>query len=126
MEKKPSLFERMGGEPAVTSLVRSFYDKVLADPELKPFFEHASMDRLYAMQYEFFAAALDGPVNYSGYSIAKAHFGRGIGKWQLSRFVDHLLETLKDRHLSEDDIAYLISRVNTYSDEVTGGTAVAG
>ncbi len=62
MEKLAALFDRVGGEQGVRNLVRSFYDRVLRDPELAPFFEDASIDRLYSMQYEFFAAALGGPV----------------------------------------------------------------
>jgi len=58
-------FERVGGEQGVKDLVRAFYDRVLVDPELAPFFEDSAIERLLAMQSEFFAAALGGPVKYS-------------------------------------------------------------
>ena len=125
MQKQPSLFDRVGGEQGVKNLVRSFYDSVLKDPELAPFFENASIDRLYAMQYEFFAAALDGPVKYSGLSIHQAHFGRGIEKEHFARFVNHLIDTLKAWQLSDQEIHVLISRVNTYADEVTASPVVS-
>jgi len=125
MQTQTTLFERIGGEQGVKSLVRAFYDRVLVDPELAPFFEDSPIERLFAMQYEFFAAALGGPVAYSGLSIYKAHFGRGIEKEHFARFVNHLIDTLKEWHLSEQEIHGLISRVNTYSDEVTGAAIVA-
>ena len=125
MSTQITLFQRIGGEQGVKNLVRAFYDRVLKDQELAPFFEEASIDRLYAMQYEFFTAALGGPVNYSGISIAKAHFGKGIEREHFSKFVNHLIDTLQAWQLNEGEIHALISRVNTYSDEVTGSTVAA-
>jgi hemoglobin len=125
MEKLATLFDRVGGEAGVKNLVRSFYDRVLKDSELAPFFEDASIERLYRMQYEFFAAALGGPVTYSGISVHQAHFGLGIEKNHFCRFVNHLIDTLKAFQLSEQDIHALISRVNTYADEVTGAAVVS-
>jgi len=124
MEKPTTLFDRVGGEQGVKNLVRSFYDRVLKDPELASFFEGASIDRLFKMQYEFFAAALDGPVTYSGLSIHQAHFGLGIDKDDFCRFVNHLIDTLRTWQISDQEIQSLISRVNTYADEVTGSAVV--
>ena len=125
MQTQPTLFDRIGGEYAVKRLVRSFYDRVLKDPELAPFFENASIQRLFNMQYEFFAAALGGPVAYSGLSIHKAHFGRGIEREHLARFVNHLIDTLKDWDVTDHEINQLISRINTYADDVTGAAVVS-
>lgn len=125
MEKQVTLFDRVGGDQGVKNLVRSFYDRVLKDPELAHFFEDASTDRLYRMQYEFFAAALGGPVTYSGLSIHQAHYGLGVDKDDFCRFVNHLIDTLKAFQLDDHEIHTLISRVNTYADEVTGAAVVA-
>ena len=125
MEKLATLYDRVGGEQGVKNLVRSFYDRVLKDSELAPFFEDASIDRLFRMQYEFFAAALDGPVTYSGLSIHQAHFGLGIDKVQFGRFVNHLIDTLKTFQLTDSETHALIARVNTYADEVTGAAVVS-
>jgi len=125
MEKLLTLFDRVGGEEGVKNLVRSFYDRVLKDPELAPFFEDASIERLYRMQSEFFAVALGGPVTYSGLSVHQAHFGLGIEKTHFCLFVNHLIDTLKAFQLSGQDIHALISRINTYADEVTGSPVVS-
>ena len=55
MKKQITLFERAVGEQGVRDLLRSFYDRVLNDSELAPFFENASIEGLFAMQHEFFA-----------------------------------------------------------------------
>lgn len=124
-DQKPTLYERIGGKPVVKQLVEEFYGRVLADPELKPFFAHASMERLRHMQYEFFSAALDGPVEYSGQPVYMAHHGRGINNHHLSLFLDHLLETIKAAHPDEQDVLDIINRINLYADEITGSTSRA-
>ena len=119
-------FERIGGEAAVGKLVDEFYARVLADPELAPFFESTPMEKLRRMQYEFFAAALDGPVKYTGRALGPAHSGKGITREHLRRFLDHLLATVENQDFSEDDVLDIISRINRYVDEITGSAAAPG
>ncbi|MDX1648636.1 MAG: group 1 truncated hemoglobin [Myxococcota bacterium] len=115
-----TLYERLGGEAAITRLMGDFYDRVLADPELAPFFEGVEMDKLRRMQREFFAAALGGPVLYSGRGLAEVHAGRGIEVRHLRRFLDHLFETLRAHDITEVDAYEVVSRINLYADEITG------
>ena len=122
----PSLYERVGGADGIDALVVDFYNRVLADPLLAPFFKHADIDKLLAMQREFFSAALEGPLPYSGRSLHLAHFGRGIGRRHFARFVEHLLATLHTLELSEREVSAIIGRVNVYVDDVTGGHGLAG
>jgi hemoglobin len=123
---QPTLYQRIGGEAAVARLVEDFYRRVLADEELQPFFEGVPMERLRAMQREFFAAALDGPGHYTGRPLSEAHYGRGIEARHLRRFLDHLLETLEDQQLEEGDVLAIVSRINRYVGEITGRGEFAG
>ena len=124
--RRTTLYERIGGDEVVSSLVDDFYGRVLADPVLAPFFEKASMDHLRAMQREFFAAALDGPIRYSGTSLADVHAGRGIQTRHVGRFVEILLETLRSKGIDEEEALEVISRINTYVSDITGQVGVDG
>ena len=42
MKENITLYERLGGESGIESIVLAFYARILADPELGPFFRHAS------------------------------------------------------------------------------------
>lgn len=117
-----SLYERLGGESAIESIVKAFYDRVLADVDLKPFFEKTSMDNQRFMQHEFLCAALGGPMTYTGKPLAHAHQGRGITTLHFAKFIEHLLETLRDLGVSDEDADAVISRVNTYANEITGAS----
>lgn len=116
-----TLYDRIGGEEAIASLVDQFYDRVLDDPELEPYFRYTPMDKLRTMQQEFFAAALGGPTAYSGQPIDYVHQGRGITTRQLTRFMNHLIATIQHAHPNTQEVNEMISRISTYADEVLDG-----
>lgn len=119
-QTEPTLYERIGGDETVHAVVADFYRRVLSDPELSPFFAGIDAERLEVMQREFFAAALDGPLRYTGRPMNEVHSGLGIQLRHLSRFLDHLLETLASRGLDEDDRYDIHSRINTWASDITG------
>jgi hemoglobin len=123
---RETLFERIGGETGVAALIGTFYQRVLNDAELRPFFVNTPIEKLSVMQRAFFAAALDGPLPYTGRPLAEVHHGRGIRPRHLRRFLDHLLATLRQQQISEQDAYEIVSRLNTYADEITGTTTVDG
>lgn len=129
-ETEPTLFERAGGEEGISKLIDVFYDKVMADPELSPFFVNTETSKLRAMQKEFFSEALGGPLFYSGRSMREVHAGRGIKKSHLTRFTDHLLATLQEHQeelsLSNQDIDAIYSRIALEADEISGGGSETG
>ncbi len=128
--EKESLFVRIGGEAGVEKLVDAFYERVLADEKLAPFFEHVPMDRLRTMQKEFFSEALGGPLFYTGRSLRQVHAGKGIRKRDLRRFTQCLLDTLKaerdDLKLSEQDVKDIYSRIAIEADRITDSVNESG
>lgn len=114
------LYQKVGGEKGIQTLVEAFYKRVLDDESLAPFFKNSSMENLRHMQREFFAMALGGPISYSGKPLAHAHHGRGIKETHFAAFVQHLIDTLRETDLTQEDIDEIISRIDTYANEVTG------
>jgi hemoglobin len=125
-DKQQTLFERVGGEQAISDLIHDFYDRVLADLELKPFFKDVSVDKLRRMQREFFCAALDGPISYTGRPLSHVHHGRGITKHHLALYIGHLIDTLQGHGINDQDVQEIIARINTYAEEITGDVGSAG
>ena len=121
-----SLYERIGGAGRVEAMTSSFYERVLADPELAPFFENSSMDSLRSMQHEFFAAALDGPITYTGMPLSEAHAKRGIGVRHFGRFMQHLLDSLESEGLNDREVRDVIERISTFRDEIIGSAGTSG
>lgn len=129
-EENVNLYERIGGEEGIERLVNVFYDRVVAEPELAPFFTHAPMDRLKMMQKEFFSEALGGPLFFSGRSLRQVHAGKGIRKEHLRRFVEILLTTLEeemdDFGLTRRDVDQIYSRIAIEADRLTDDVTESG
>ncbi len=120
-EAEMTLYDRIGGVDVVADMVDAFYIRVLADPELRPFFDGVALDRLQRMQREFFAAALDGPVRSSDRDLAEAHHGMNITREHVTHFVRHLISVLDSRELiGRKDAMEIVFRIATYADEVCG------
>ena len=66
MPRKKSLFTALGGADAVNAAVDLFYEKVLGDPELAPFFTDTDMAAQKVHQKAFLMKALGGKSNYQG------------------------------------------------------------
>src|SRR6516164_1103173 len=86
-----SIYDAIGGEPALVAVVDDFYMRVTADPELATFFAGTNMAKLKGRQVEFFAAALGGPHAYTGATMREAHRGRGIGQEHFDLAAGHLV-----------------------------------
>ena len=57
-----SLYERIGGEPAIMAAVNLFYQKVMEDSLTRPFFSGLDMKAQVQKQIAFMSRALGGPV----------------------------------------------------------------
>lgn len=106
MTTKASLFDRLGGPPAITAATELFYRKVLADPLLSPYFHDVDMDHQIAKQAAFLTMALGGPNHYSGRDLRAAHAGLpGLTDEHVDRVISHLAQTLRELGVAADDIA---------------------
>ena len=121
-----TLYEEIGGKETIEKMVPAFYARILADPMLSPFFEHTSMDRLKKMQIAFFTIALGGPEPDMAISLYEAHQGRGIQSKHLTRFTEHLMETLKSIGVSEERAWRIYERIAIYSNDILGDSSVDG
>lgn len=124
-EQAPSLYDRVG-DTTIAEIVDRFYGKVLDDPELGPFFQYASMPRLRNMQREFFAAALGGPMAYSGSDIHDVHAMLGIDRHHFSRFVELLIDSMNELAVDDEVVDGLIARLSLHVDDVIGGQGEDG
>ena len=102
-----SIYDSIGGAAAVRAAVDDFYDRVLADPGLAPFFDGTDLQRLKAHQRSFIAAAIGGPEMFAGRNMASAHAGLGIADAQFDAVVAHLVDTLTGLGVPQDTIGQI-------------------
>lgn len=113
-----SVYDAIGGEPALATVVDDFYLRVLADPDLSGFFAGANMSRLKGKQIEFFAASLGGPEPYVGLSMADAHRGRGIQMHHFELVAGHLTDALTAAGVPEDTVETIIGAIAPLAEDI--------
>lgn len=100
-----TLYDAIGGRASLVAAVDVFYGRVLADPELSPFFPGGVGDRHRAFVVTFLGEALGGPSRYRGPHIATVHQGLRISDAHFDRAAGHLDATLDElgvpRHLTD-------------------------
>ena len=102
-----SIYDSIGGAPAVHAAVDDFYVRVLADPRLAPFFTSVDLRHLKAHQRAFIAAAIGGSEIYAGRDMASAHAGLGIADADFDAVVGHLVDTLTGLGVPEATIGQI-------------------
>jgi hemoglobin len=107
-------YERVGGGRAVSQVVDRFYQLILADPQLAPFFTDIDMARLKRHQVMLVSQVLGGPVEYDGRDLRAAHAGLTISSDDFGKVVVHLVAALEQAGVDAD----IIGRVG----EALGGT----
>jgi hemoglobin len=118
LASETTLYERIGGEAAVSAAVDRFYERVLADPELKNFFTSVSMPRLKAHQFAFLSQALGGPRQYTGAAMRDAHSKLTIEQRHFDGVAIHLVETLRELGVSAEIIAAVVSALTPLSAQI--------
>ncbi|MFE7743893.1 group 1 truncated hemoglobin [Nocardia sp. NPDC057455] len=113
-----TVYERVGGHAALEIVVEDLYARILADDELAPFFTGVDMPRVKGRQVEFFAAALGGPVPYTGPRMKQVHQGRGITRHHFDRVAEHLTQALHAAGTQPALTAEIIAAVAPLADDI--------
>jgi len=113
-----TLFETLGGAPAIRVVITDFYTRVLADNNLKGFFKNTDMDRQTEQQIAFVTMALDGPNEYNGRPMKEAHEGMGITEFHFDEVAGHLVAALKQAGVSDELVGEVVARVAPLKDVI--------
>jgi hemoglobin len=92
----PTLFEQLGGEPVLRSIIRTFVDQMFSDPMIGFLFRNASQERVADKEYELAAQHLGGGGVYTGRPIREVHAAHSILGGQFDRRLQILRRTLAD------------------------------
>jgi hemoglobin len=98
-----TLFERLGGAPAIAGVVAALYDKAQADPELAPYFHTTDMEAQRRRLTEMIGEALGGPAAPWLKGLREAHRGRGVSHRHFSLMAAHLMDVLVELDVDADE-----------------------
>lgn len=118
-----TLYERIGGAPAVKAAVDIFYGKVLADARIAHFFEGVDMANQAGKQRAFLVMAFGGPNTYTGADMRRGHahlVARGLNDMHFDAVVENLAGTLSELGVSAGDIGEVAKIAESVRDDVLG------
>ncbi len=126
-EASGSLFDQIGGAPAMQAAVENFYAKVTGDTELAPLFKSADMASLQKMQLSFLTMALGGESDYDGKDLRSAHahlVEGGLSDQHFDAVAGHLQATLEELKVPEAMISQVMTMAASTRGEELGGSEV--
>jgi hemoglobin len=89
-----SLYDRLGGKPAITAVVDDFVANVAADSRINGFFAKTDIPRLKRLLVEQICAGSGGPCTYTGRDMKTTHTGMGVQDPHFSALVEDLVKSL--------------------------------
>jgi hemoglobin len=90
-----SLYQRLGGYPAIKAVVDDFVGNVAADKRINRFFARTDIPRLKQNLVDQICSGTGGPCIYTGRDMKSAHAGMGVNGNHFNALVQDLQKTLK-------------------------------
>ena len=127
----PSLWARLGGEPAVKAVIHDFVILAATDPKVdftrggKYKIDAAGVANLEKLLVELVSATTGGPYKYSGRDMTVAHKGMGITDAQFSAMAADLIAVLDKYKVPQKEKDELIAIIASTKPAMVEGVAIA-
>src|SRR5204863_2681267 len=116
----PSLYERLGGQPAITAVVDDFVGNVAADTRINRRFGNANVPRLKQNLVAQICAGTGGPCSYTGRDMKSAHAGMQITDGEFGALVEDLVKTLDKFKVPEKEKGELLAVLGPMKSDIVG------
>jgi hemoglobin len=108
-----TLYERLGGQPAVQAVSSGLVDRILRDDRVNKWFSHAASSPANADAYkaklaEFICQNTGGPCKYEGRDMVSAHKGREVTSEAFDAVVEDLVAVLGQLKVPEREKGELL------------------
>ena len=118
MMTEKSLYDRLGGKPAITAVVDDFVGRVAADTRINGKFATANIPRLKTMLVDQICQASGGPCTYTGRDMKTAHAGMGISGEEFDALVGDLVATLHKFKVGEREKNELLAALGPMKKDI--------
>ena len=120
-----SLYDRLGGKPAIQAVASDLVDRILLDERVNKWFAHAASSPENTAAYkaklaDFLCVGLGGSCQYTGRDMATAHKGRGVTNDAFSAVVEDLVATLNKFKVPEKEKGELLKILGSLKPTIVG------
>ncbi len=117
---RPSLYDRLGGKPAITAVIEDFVGNVAADTRINRRFANADVPRLKRMLVDQVCEATGGPCRYTGASMVDAHRGMNITEAEFNALVDDLVKSFDKFKVPAQEKTELLTALGSMKAQIVG------
>lgn len=89
-----SLYDRLGGKPALTAVVGELWAQVAADARINGRFAHTKPEVFGAQLVDFLCQASGGPCKYTGADMKTAHTGMKLTVAEFTALAEDTIKAL--------------------------------
>lgn len=89
-----SLYQQLGGQPALVTLMDDFMTRLLADKRMAPYFKDVDHKHVKAQLVAQFCEVSGGPCKLKGPDMKKAHAGFDVSKGDFNALVEVLQQSM--------------------------------
>ena len=115
-----TLYQRLGGKPAITAVVDDFIGNVATDSRINRRFASADIPHLKAKLVEQICAGTGGPCVYTGADMKDAHEGMRIRDDEFGALVEDLVKSLDMFKVSEKEKGELLGALGPMKKDIVG------
>ncbi len=115
-----SLYDRLGGKPAITAVVDEFTARVAADSRVNRFFAKTDINKFKFLLVEQICDVSGGPCSYSGRSMPETHKGMNISTEEFNWTGAHLAAALDKFSVPEREKNELLEAVGGLQNQIVG------
>ncbi|WP_423998976.1 group I truncated hemoglobin [Haloarcula salina] len=113
-----TLYDRLGGDEGLEAVVDDFYERVLADDDLRGYFDDTDVEALREHQRSFLSMVTGGPATYDGDDMRAAHAHLDLSAGDFEAVAGHLDDALRSAGVSAADRDAVLSAVSNLEDDV--------
>jgi hemoglobin len=113
-----SLYERLGGQPAIEAVVDEFIKRVAADKRINGRFVNTDIPRLRGLLVDFVCAATGGPCKYTGRDMRAAHAGMQLVDEEFGALVEDLVGALDKFNVPKAEKDQLLGALGPLGKEI--------
>ncbi len=116
----PSLYERLGGKPAITAVVDDFVANVAADNRINGRFANTNIPRLKGLLVDQICQATGGPCTYTGRDMKSSHRGMNITDAEFTALVEDLVKSLDKFKVPAKEKGELLAALGGMKSDIVG------
>lgn len=117
---QPSLYQRLGGKPAIEIVVDRFVGNVAADPVINKRFAKTDIPKLKRELVDQLCQASGGPCTYKGKDMVAAHKGMNITSAEFNAMGGDMAKALDSAKVPSKEKHEVLSLLGSMQKDIVG------